>query len=63
MKFKTKREFLLDFLQNILPLIEQQEKCGVDKSLRRQTWNDTVDALLKSDELPPKAIHWSNPFK
>jgi len=62
----TKKEFAKNFRLNIMPRIFEIEKRGggpysQDSALRYMTWNDEVDAGVKSGDLGYSARNWTTP--
>ena len=53
---KTKKEFVAFFKTEIEPFISSS-----DKPALRQAWNDTIDSMCKSDQLPDRARDWTHP--
>lgn len=45
-------------LQQLTDLIAE----GMQKNLRRVTFNEAVPMLIRVDMLPPEAARWPNPF-
>jgi len=64
---RTKKDFLKFFRAEILPEIQKMEKeyfgrPSIDHPLRREEWNNIIDAMVTDRELPKHAIEWSCPW-
>ncbi len=59
----SKREFEAFFKSEVLPAVAARyERDGIpDKPARREEWNNTVDAFIRSGELHESAENWSHP--
>jgi len=62
---RTKKEFEKFFRQEVLPFIRAEEnkyRPGVDRPMRREEWNNTIDAMVQDGELPERACDWVSPW-
>ena len=63
---RTKKEFERIFRHEYMPAIRREESSymggGVDIPLRREEWNNTIDALVQDQLLPVKALDWVCPW-
>ena len=64
---KTKKEFESYFRQEVLPELQKKEreyfrKSSVDIPLRREEWNNLIDALVEDGQLPKRALDWYCPW-
>lgn len=61
---KTKKEFENYFKNLVLPNIRSEYEWGrrIDYPARREAWNNTIDMLVRDEELPEKARDWSCPW-
>jgi hypothetical protein len=71
---RTKREFERFFRAEIMPEIRSMEKwytansgqvnkrVFVDVPLRRESWNNLIDAMVKDGSLPICAMDWECPW-
>ena len=61
----TKKDVERSFREHYLPAIkrleERQGDGGVDGPMRREEWNNYVDALAKDGEVPQSAYNWAHP--
>lgn len=59
----TEAQFNEYFKEEILPMVaEKYERDGmVDRIARAEAYNDTIDAMIKDDQLPPSAADWEIP--
>ncbi len=59
----TKTEAYQAFKNSILPeLRERYEQDGIpDKPARREAWNDFLDNLIRSGDVPRSAERWTHP--
>ena len=60
--FPTKAAFEQHFRETILPVIRESEHNGVDRIMRREEWNNAVDAVVNDSEAPPRAVEWMPPW-
>jgi len=58
----TKKNFEKIFRREYLPMIRREESRGIDYPLRRESWNNLIDALVKDGDLPGKANDWVCPW-
>ena len=64
---KTKAEFEALFRSEYMPGIWRSEaSCQggwqwADEVMRSEEWNNTVDAMVQSRELPERASNWTHP--
>ena len=67
MNNRTKPQFEALFRSEIMPGVwrwEAKSQDGwrwADGPMRREEWNNTVDALVQSRELPERARNWTHP--
>lgn len=66
---KTKKEFQQYFKSELLPMCVEQEKQWqntqrptIDRPLRRETWNNVIDELIRDRQLPKHAENWCAPW-
>ena len=62
---RNKKDFEKFFRAEIMPGIREQENQytpGIDYPLRRETWNNLIDSLLKDRALPRRAYDWVCPW-
>jgi hypothetical protein len=61
----TRKDFIVIFKQDFMPQIKAEEnryQPGIDYPLRRETWNNLIDSLVKGLELPAYAMDWACPW-
>ena len=49
------------FKADVMPTLIQQERGRPDKPMRREAWNDVVDAWIRAGYLPERAYTWTPP--
>jgi transposase len=71
---QNKRDFERWFRAEILPEIRAMEReftlnsgqvnkrFTVDRPMRRESWNNLIDAMVKEKELPIHAMDWTCPW-
>ena len=63
---KTKKDFVKHFKQSEvwLAVKNNEKERGVrsDYPMRAEAWNNYIDALVASRQLPKHANNWVNPF-
>jgi len=59
---KTKKEFQDFFKTEILPHLGEKPGPGIDRPMRREAWNNTIDGMLRDGELPKRAEEWACPW-
>src|SRR5919109_4494056 len=58
----TKRQFEEMFREEIMPGLVERERAGFpDKPMRREAWNNAVDAYIRDRALPEAAGNWTHP--
>lgn len=65
MRMKTKKEFEKWFRAEVMPYVRAKEaeyNHRLDLPLRREEWNNTIDAMVKGRELPKRAYDWFCPW-
>ena len=56
-KAQTERAFKTD----VMPALIQRERGRPDKPMRREAWNDVVDAWIRDGYLSERAYNWTHP--
>lgn len=62
MRKMTKKEALASFRELWNMSLENGRAQRGDSIMKRECWNDYLDGLIQSGEVPKNADEWSNPF-